>query len=434
MSDTIAAISSVLAPATRIIVRLSGLRSHPIALSISNCESGSEKPSVVQTVLRFNKLAFPAWVYTFHAPHSYTGEDAIEFHIPGSPVLAKLLLDELFRQGARAAEPGEFTARAFFNGKLGLTQAEGVAATIAANNQAQLRAARQLLAGELTRRLTPLTESLAQTLALIEVGIDFTEEDVSFLASDEVTQRILDADEALADLLQQSGRFEQLSHETQFVLAGRPNAGKSALINALAGKNRAVVSSEAGTTRDVLSAQLMLPSGQVQLADIAGLVPDAQGHINAQMQQHAIAAIVSADYLLCVRDCMDDRPPIELPREPDLIVLTKSDLTDQTPQGSAILVSSKTGQGMDVLRGAMDRLAFASSSVGATLTLNRRHLQAVNSARESLARAAARVTENAPELVAMDLRDTLDSLGSIVGQVTPDDILGRVFSSFCIGK
>ena len=437
--DTITAISSAVAPAGRSIVRMSGPRSHEIARRMSGL-ANLPLASALRIALTFSNLHCPAWLYAFRAPHSYTGEDSIEFHLPGSVVLAKMLLDELHRKGVRAAEPGEFTARAFFNGKIGLTEAEGVAATIAAGNEAELTAARQLLAGELARRLLPITESLAQTLALIEVGIDFSEEDVTFLANEEVTERIADADSALDDLLNQSARFEQLTHEPRIVFAGRPNAGKSSLINALTRQSRAIVSEVAGTTRDVLSAPLDLPRGRVLLADVAGLeitsrVDDSQGHLDRSMQEHARVAIESADHVILIRDCTDARPPLELPRKAALTVLTKIDLRVEAPDvHPGLRVSSITGEGLDDLIAAMDRLVFGNSQIGTTLALNRRHLLAIDTAREGLKRAAARAIEGSPELVAMDLRDVLDALGSIVGQVTPEDVLGRVFSAFCIGK
>jgi tRNA modification GTPase len=468
--DTIAAISSVPAPSARIIVRLSGSHSHVIASEIANLKSFAPA-SAQRVILCFSNLNFPAWIYAFHSPHSYTGEDSIEFHIPGSPVLAKMLLDELYHRGARAAEPGEFTARAFFNGKIGLTEAEGVAATISAGNEAELSAARQLLAGELAKRLAPITDSMAQTLALIEVGIDFTEEDVTFLAAEEISQRVADADSALAELLDQSARFEQLTHEPRIVCAGRPNAGKSSLINALTNQTRAIVSDVAGTTRDVLTAALDLPRGRVVLADVAGIelhaspfsggpqgrvvdgddastrpfglpVTNAMNLIDRSMQQHTKTAIESADHVVLVRDCTDERPTLELARHAELVVLTKMDLRSKEAPDElrgvrgveTVLVSSKTGDGMDKLRDALDALAFGTWRTGATLALNRRHIAAIHQAREALSRASLRVTDNAPELVAMDLRDVLDSLGSIVGQITRDDVLGRIFSAFCIGK
>jgi tRNA modification GTPase len=210
--ETIAAISSVAAPARRIILRLSGPKSHGIAASLTGIAE-FDPGSATLCMLRFADLVFPAWVYAFRAPRSYTGEDSIEFHIPGNPVLAKLLLDHLYQSGARPAEPGEFTARAFFNGRIGLTQAEGVAATISAGNEAELSAAQQLLAGELARRLAPVLDNLAQTLALVEVGIDFSDEQVTFLSAEEVSQHLTEADDALDDLLDQSAVFEQLTHE-----------------------------------------------------------------------------------------------------------------------------------------------------------------------------------------------------------------------------
>ncbi len=440
VTQTIAAISSSLAPAARIIVRVSGPRSHPIAIGLTDLRTLSPA-SAGPAMLSFNGLTCPVCLYVFAGPRSYTGQDTVEFHIPGSPVLAKMLLDELYRQGAKPAEPGEFTARAFFNGRIGLTEAEGVAATIAASSEIELHAARQLAAGELTRRLTPITDTIAQTLALIEVGIDFSEEEVTFLASDEVLQRIDDAERALNDLLEQSGRFEQLAHEPRIVFVGRPNAGKSALMNALTGEARSVVSPVAGTTRDILTAPLDLKSGRILLCDVAGLERVAETEIDRQMQQHAGLAMESATHVVLIHDCTDKRPLPELSRTAELIVISKIDLQEQAPtvhpglRGvDTVRVSSVTGDGLASLRDALDRLAFSTDNTAATVTLNRRHLSAISDAQQALSRAAARVAENAPELVAMDLREVLDALGSITGQVTPDDILGRVFSAFCIGK
>jgi tRNA modification GTPase len=449
--DTIAALSTADMPAARIILRLSGVKAHSIAVALSGASLPAGSASSV--LLSFDGLSIPCWIYAFRAPSSYTGDDLVEFHLPGSPVLAKLLLDESFKRGTRAAEPGEFTARAYFNGKLDLTEAEGVAATIAAGNEAELRAARQLLAGELARRLASIVDSLAQTLALIEVGIDFSEEDVTFLAADEVGRRIGLADDALDSLVEQSNRFETLTREPRIVLAGRPNAGKSSLINALTGGTRAVVSDVAGTTRDVLTAPLQLPRGLVMLVDAAGvesgnrLVPGSSANLETgvgvdgpetqiaqQMQTRARSAIELADHLVLVRDVTDDRPPISLSRAPDLTVLTKSDLLAESNAVPGIVVSSRTNHGIDDLRKVLDLMAFGSLTTISTLALNRRHLACISDARAALERAAEKVHEDAAELVAAELRETLDHLGNIVGSVTADDVLGRVFSAFCIGK
>src|SRR4051812_41404643 len=280
--DTIVAISSAVGPAARMIVRLSGGGSQAIASHICADFTGL----VRLCRLRFSNLEIVGWVYSFRAPHSYTGEDTVEFHIPGNPLLVRLLVDELIRFGARAADPGEFTARAYFNGRLDLSQAEGIAATIAASSDAELRAARQLLAGELARRVKPAMDSLADTLALVEVGIDFSEEDVEFLTANQIGSRLDAIDQLLNDLMRDTARLERLHHTPQFVLMGRPNAGKSTLLNALAGQDRAVVSPHAGTTRDALSAEVALSRGMIRLIDVAGIAEaGSSDDIERQMRE-----------------------------------------------------------------------------------------------------------------------------------------------------
>jgi tRNA modification GTPase len=428
--DTIAAISSGVGAAPRMIVRLGGPNTLPIvlALGVGEHTAGSAR----RCYLAFNGLNVPSWLYLFRSPHSYTGEDAVEFHIPGNPLLAKMLLDELYRRGARPAEPGEFTARAYFNGRLNLAQAEGVAATIAAGNQQELAAARQLLAGELARRLAPITHLLTDTLALVEVGIDFAGEDVTFLSNEEVTARTGQADTALANLVAESARFERLSHEPQVVFVGRPNAGKSTLLNALAGRDRAVVSNIAGTTRDAISAEVALTRGMVHATDVAGLdESEPTTDIGRQMRDHALRAAEQADVLVLVHDITTSAPPPPLPRNPDLIIRSKQDLSGLAPAPDELPVSAKTGFGLHSLRSRLDTLCFGESSTGASLALNLRHLHAIAEARAALTRASHL---DSPELLAIELRESLDALGAILGKITPDEVLGRIFSGFCIGK
>ena len=434
--DTIVAISSAVGPAARMIVRASGPDAARFASLLSSNAPGDAHTATRMT-LRFADLSVPATLYVFLAPRSYTGEDLVEFHIPGNPLLARMLLDHLTADGARPADPGEFTARAYFNGRIDLTEAEGVAATIAAGGERELRAARQLLAGELATRLRPVTDLVAETLALVEVGIDFADEDVTFLSSAQVAERVARADDLLRDLLDSSSRFERLTHEPAVVLVGRPNAGKSTLLNALAGHERAVTSPVAGTTRDVLTADVALRRGIVKLTDAAGIEPTSSPDddpIQRQMREHALRAVESADAVVLLKDATDDQPDLELPRAADLAVLTKSDLR-RSPR-DALHVSAKTGENLDALRDELDRLAFGPvAATGASLALNARHLQAIAEARAALDRAAERVaTGDGAELVALDLRESLDALGGIVGMVSPDELLGRIFSAFCIGK
>jgi tRNA modification GTPase len=408
------------------IVRLSGSQSLPIASQL-NIET-SQPISVPR--LRFRGLSIRAWLYLFHAPRSYTAEDTAEFHIPGNPLLARMLLDELIARGARLAEAGEFTARAYFNGRLDLSQAEGVAATIAAGNEDELHAARQLLAGELARRVKPAIDLLADTLALVEVGIDFSEEDISFLSTEEIQGRLRNLDRMLDSLLHDSARFERLHHVPRFVLVGRPNAGKSTLLNALAGHQRAVVSSVPGTTRDALSAEIVLARGIAQLFDVAG-IESAEGdnQIDRQMQTRSFEMIESADHVILLHDCADTQPALILPRQPSLTVLSKSDLHKSSFDAEIKIRPHSTPRKSDNL----DELAFGKSS-SATLAMNARHIQAIQAARDALSRTLNQALAGGPELLAVELREALDSLGEITGQVTPDDVLGRIFAGFCIGK
>jgi tRNA modification GTPase len=469
--DTIVAISSAVGPAARMIVRVSGPESHRIATTIA---SALPPPgSALRCQLRFADLTTPGWVYLFAGPRSYTGEDLVEFHITGNPLLARLLLDAIVALGARHAEAGEFTARAYFAGRMDLAEAEGVAATIGAHSEQELRAARQLMAGELSRRLRPAMDAAAETLALVEAGIDFSEEDVSFISGDEIDRRVGEIDALLDDLVSGSARFEPQAHEPTFVLVGGPNAGKSTLLNALAGRERAVVSPVAGTTRDILSAEVRLRRGIVRVSDVAGIeealsspVPsDPSADIERQMQQQARRALESADRVILVREVGDQHEVLQLPREADVVVRTKTDLVgatlvspsgvreegdtgvapthaaDRNPAGrhlaaGAIHVSAKTGEGMGELREALDRLAFGETSGGgaSSLALNARHLGSIAEARSALSRARSIARDGGAELIALELRESLDALGRVLGQVTPDDVLGRVFATFCIGK
>ena len=420
--STIVAISSAVGPAARMIVRLSGERAHEIARSM--CDELPGAGQACSTRLRFNGLVVPVEIYLFANPHSYTGEDLVEFHIPGNPLLARMLLDALVTAGARQAEPGEFTARAYFNGCMDLSSAEGVAATIAAHSESELRAARQLMAGELAKRLRPAIDELTETLALLEAGIDFSDEDISFISTDALRDRVARIDSQLQALIAECTRFERLTHEPTFVLVGKPNAGKSTLLNALAGHERAVVSPIAGTTRDVLSAEVALTRGVVRVMDVAGIQSHSPAEgIERDMIDRAIRAAESADFIILV----SDTAPATWPTATDLVVHTKSDLSLKPP----LAVSAVTGEGLGDLRRAMDQLAFGHAPAGASLALNARHLQCITEARAALDRL---LTAQDPEIIALDLRESLDALGRVLGQVTPDDVLGRIFSTFCIGK
>jgi tRNA modification GTPase len=446
--DTIVAISSATGPAARMIVRLSGPDAVRFATSIAPSIATPSHATAMRVTLAFAGLQVPgAWLYSFTAPRSSTGEDVVELHLPGNALLAKLLVNHFLAGGARAADPGEFTARAYFNGKLDLTAAEGVAAAVSARSDAELTAARQLLAGELANRVRPIIDTVAETLALLEVGIDFSDEDVTFLSPSEVEERLAAATCQIASLTTDAARIEPLSHEPTVVLVGCPNAGKSTLLNALAGRERAVVSPVAGTTRDVISAEVVLRRGIVRMLDVAGLErqpPAADPSRNVQedieraMQTRARETIERADVVLRVDDvlAMGTSWKNDIGREADLTVITKADLPYclHAHSFNAIHVSARTGQGLDLLRDRLDAICFGGAE-RATLTLNARHTDHLAKATASLERARnANANAVGVEVVALELRDALDELGAIVGSISPDELLGRVFSQFCIGK
>lgn len=418
------------------IVRLSGPRSWEIACRL--CPHATIHAGRVDRIdLHLRQMILPAIVYAFELGRSYTGQTLIEIHLPGNPLLCRLLLAECSHFGARLAEPGEFTARAYFNGRINLTEAEGIAASIASQSAYELRAARQLMAGELARQLQPTLDLLAETLALVEAGIDFAGEEISILSDEALAARISKIQNALGGLLSNSRRMEQHWRQRRAVLVGRPNAGKSTLLNALAKSQRAVVSSQAGTTRDVVSADVALRRGIIQIVDVAGLEDvsspgaGAAGDIARQMQSHAQQALQTADWVLLVQDLTSELHPVAMARLPDLVIHSKRDLAAADyPTGFS--VSAHSGYHLDLLRDCLDQLAFGSDDGGAVLSLGARHIQAIGDATAALSRA--HLSTGMAELVAADLREALDSLGSILGQITPDDVLGRVFSNFCIGK
>jgi tRNA modification GTPase len=395
-------------------------------------------------------ISLPVLLARFVGPRSYTGQDMVELQCPGHPSLLERLLQRVLTLGARLAEPGEFTFRAFVAGKLDLTQAEGIHATISATNDAELRAAAQLREGKLGQASTRLVDDLATQLALTEAGIDFVDQDdVVPILPGALLAAVSRVRGSLDDLLRHSRSWGELTALPRVVLVGAPSAGKSTLFNALLGRTRAVVSDLPGTTRDVLAEPLSLPlpdgrSGDVMLLDIAGL-DDAAALLDREAQHAATAAIAQADLLLIIDDGSGDPLPLDVTKigTPMLRVRTKIDVVPTSDQRYDVRISAVTGAGMDDLRAAMATAvgSLAHVAAGDAMALQPRHEQSLRHAAAHLAeaidllapqrdgRAVAHV-----ELVAGALRSTLNELTSLGGTMTPDDIIGRVFATFCIGK
>jgi tRNA modification GTPase len=348
----------------------------------------------------------------------------------------------------RRAEPGEFTARAFFNGRLSLTQAEGVAATIAAQSDAQLRAAQHLISNRLGKLAHDLAESLAESLALVEAGIDFTDqEDVIAIAPCELLKRLRSLRDQIRAQLDRAVGSEQLQAIPWVVLVGEPNAGKSALFNALLGHDRTVVSPTAGTTRDVIAEPLPIETNhgraEVMLVDLAGLDHSDSSMMNQLMQSAAHQAMDRAELIL---RCVPIDQALTSPADSnELLVRTKCDLLPSDPGSAAesIHVSVHASQSLDGLRTTIARrLSNRAISLSAdALALHPRHDAALRSASQHLISAIHLVERdehtralNDPELIAAAMRCALDDLADLAGDITPDDILGRVFATFCVGK
>ncbi|MDY7108651.1 MAG: GTPase, partial [Planctomycetota bacterium] len=398
----------------------------------------------------------PTLALVFIAPRSYTGEHAAELQLPGNPPLLERIIDALLasarRRGidARRAEAGEFTARAYMNGRMTLTEAEGVAATIAARSDAELRAARLLTAGRLGALARALADRLAAALALVEAGIDFTDqEDVVPVAPAELHEQLAALRDEIRAQLAHAVGAEQLEAIPWVVLRGAPNTGKSTLFNALLGRERAVVSHLAGTTRDVLAEPLTIDTdhgpAEVMLVDLAGL-DHAETALDAQMQALAHEAAARAELAVrCVPVDAPESSPHNGDVEDELIARTKADLArrDFSAAEGEIVLSALTGRGLDDLRRRLaERLADRAVSLAAdAIVLRPRHEAALRSAVDSLGEAIAligpHVNERAlrdPELIASSLRSALDDLASLAGDITPDDVLGRIFATFCVGK
>jgi tRNA modification GTPase len=380
----------------------------------------------------------------FAAPASYTGEPVLELQGHGSAVLLDALLRRVCELGARLARPGEFTERAFLNGKLDLAQAEAVADLVAARSQAAARAALQSLEGVFSRKVDVLLQSLVALRVHIEAAIDFPEEEIDFLADPAITRQLDALRTQLADLLREAQRGLRLNDGLRVVIIGRPNAGKSSLLNALAGSERAIVTPIAGTTRDVLRESLNLDGVALELADTAGL-RDTDDEIEREGVRRARGELGSADVALLVSESAHVADDLALfGGLPDhverVVIINKIDLPASPEPATPVAaetwlrLSAKTGAGLDGLREHLKRLAGLGGGEGA-FSARRRHVLALERVAAHLDHAAAVLqATKAGELAAEELRQAQHALGEITGQYSSDDLLGAIFSSFCIGK
>jgi tRNA modification GTPase len=455
-TDTIAAISTPPGRGGIGIVRLSGPRAASIAAQlvrlrqplehartrladVLDVNSGSDAERIDEAVVTF-----------FGAPCSYTGEDLVEIAAHGSPVVLELLVRHALGLGARLAEPGEFTQRAFLAGRIDLTQAEAVRDLIEAQTLTQARQAASQMGGALSRRVQPVKRALVELIALLEAGIDFAEDDVDVAPAAEIARRIGELTPPLAALEASFARGRIVHDGLTLAIVGRPNAGKSSLFNRLVERDRAIVTATPGTTRDLVTERISLDGIPLELVDTAGLRETFE-----EVEQLGVArsreALADAALVLVVLDATQPLNDEEhrlleaVQGRPALVAVNKSDLAEEGSAAQeaagvlagvpALATSALTGEGIAALRERILALATGGAASEPGMLTNMRHHQAIETALAALAGAAqANSTAIPHEMILLDLYHALAALDSLTGQTTSDDILNLIFSTFCIGK
>lgn len=423
------------------IVRISGDQAERIARAML----GSLPEPRTATYRRFNddhgrQLDAGVALY-FPRPASFTGESVVELHGHGGPTVIAMLVEAIVALGARRAEPGEFSARAFQNGKLDLAQAEAIADLINSTTEQAARGALRSLSGAFSVAVDALHEQVVRLRMYVEAAIDFPEEEIDFLSDDKLESKLGDCARAFDALIDQTSQGRVLRDGYQLVIVGKPNAGKSSLMNLLSGQDAAIVTEIAGTTRDVLREQIDIDGLAVELVDTAGLRENPD-RIEEEGIRRARKAIDNADAVLWMQDASDADsgvPPEGAPPGiPLTVVRNKVDLTGE-PAGTiddhTINLSAKTGAGLDALREHIKQLAGYRNLGEGAFTARRRHVDALDRARRHFDEGRRALAEaRAGELLAEELRLSHQALGEITGAVSSDELLGRIFSEFCIGK
>lgn len=440
-NDTIAALATPVGTGALAVLRVSGGKALAV---VQACTGGRCLQPRRATLLRVHAAdghVLDEVVATyFAAPASFTGEETVELSCHGGMLVTQRVLERLLACGARPAEPGEFSRRAFENGRMDLTQAEAVMDVIAAGSDLALRAAQDQLHGAVSRRVEAAADRLISVTAHVEAYIDFPEEDISPDTAETLLAQLDAVAAELRELLATADEGRVLREGVRTAIVGAPNVGKSSLMNMLLGYDRAIVSGVAGTTRDTIEEKVNLGGLCLRLIDTAGLHESADAVEQAGMERSRRAG-AAADLLIEVADATQARAPLALPESAavHLLVLNKCDLPlhpDWAGEAEAVRLSCRTGQGREALEQAICARFLQEHGAQETITaINTRHRHALQQAAASLAEARTSLQAGeSPEFTAVYLRAALDSLGAVTGRIDTEDVLSRVFSTFCLGK
>jgi tRNA modification GTPase len=443
-ADTIAAVATPPGEGGLAIIRISGPDAVAVAgrcfRPLGRCGLADSPPRTAVTgrVERDGRTLDEAVATVFRGPRSFTAEDTVEVACHGGVLVTRLVLGAVLASGARPAEPGEFTLRAFLNGRLDLAQAEAVADLIHARTERALDAAREQLAGALSSRIAPLRDDLLAALAHVEAHIDFPDEDISPDATDALLARMDSALGRIDALLRTAREGRILRHGLRTAIIGRPNAGKSSLLNRLLGRDRAIVSGTPGTTRDTIEETANIRGIPVVLVDTAGLRESADP-VEGEGIRRSLEAARTAELVLHVYDAAEpgaslDPCPVPVRR---ILVANKCDLPHPATPDDAVRVSCADGSGLAELSEAIEREAGSGAAAPAAdrIAIGARHQLALERAREGVARAREGLREGvAPELVAFELRVAVSAVGEVVGGTSTEDLLDAIFGTFCLGK
>ena len=442
--DTIVAIATPPGQGGIGVVRLSGPHCVDICRALAGQPAAPRRAQRIK--LKHNGEAIDdGLMLYFPGPNSFTGEDVVELQLHGSPVVLQRTLDACRDSGARLARPGEFSERAFLNNKIDLAQAEAIADLIASASQGAARAAVRALSGEFSDQVALLAAKTERMRILVEATIDFPEEEEEFLTRYSIPQQLSSLESELSELLEKSGRGKTINEGVSVALIGAPNTGKSSLLNRLAGEDAAIVTDIPGTTRDLLKVDLVLDDLPVRLVDTAGLRA-TEDPVEREGVSRARDEALRADVIVCLVDATEQNWTEQYRRLLELVGVSagvdgpvlfpaanKCDLLNQTGESDFLSISAKTGEGVSSLIESV-RKSVGLTSESTEFTARQRHIDALKMAAEHLRSAIATVPTLQLEILAEELREIHDALGEIVGKTTPDDLLGLIFSEFCIGK